>query len=611
VTILALGLMLLPGLAGWAWLGRRGRDPMVALAQIIGISLASIALLAEWAFTLGVRFSTWGIGLLLAVFAVLAVIGFIRRKPQFNRKYLWYWIIGLALFGGLIAWRFYQARDLILPNWVDSQHHYLIIRVMLEQRSVPDTLAPYLNQPFYYHFGFHAATALFTSLSDLPIGQAILFFGQLLNAAVALSVYALGKTLWKDWRPALAAAVLVSLVTRMPAYFLTWGRYPLTAGMVLLPLAMAAALRLAKHPGNKKETAILAILTSGVLLTHYFTALLLAFFLIILFLTILLPRLKTLLTALVSARGGLFGAGLGLLLALPWTWRMLRLSSLNTGIESNLPNVLDGFQVASETVTYIWKLLGPASNHWLLVPAAIGLIWALISRQRVAFGVWAVVCAILASPWSLALKPFRPDHFAITFFLPLALWAGWAFWQAGVLLSKWIKQGWISTLIPALLVAGWCIWGFDLSAHLVNSVTVLVEDADLDALNWVEENIPADARFLINTAYWQTNNYRGVDGGGWLLPYTGRWSLVPTVFYGFSPDKDSVRQLIEWGKTASTLTTCDTAFWDMVEEADLDHIYIREGTGSLQPDALAECERIVSIYSDDIITIYQISSVPE
>lgn len=601
-----MGLILLPGLAGWAWLGRRGRDPMVALAQIISISLAAIALLAEWAFTLGIQFSPLGIGLFLAGFAALAIAGFIRHKPQFHKSQLWIALTGLVLFGGLIVWRLHQADGLLLPNWVDSQHHYLIIRAILEQQGLPDTLAPYLDQPFYYHFGFHAATALFTSLSGLSIGQSILIFGQLLNALVSLSIYALGKTLWKDWRPALAAAILVSLVTRMPAYFLTWGRYPLTAGLVLLPLAMAAALRLKQNPGNKREAALLALLTGGVLLAHYFTALLLAFFLIILILAVFLPRLKTLLTALFDSREVLIGAGLGFLLALPWVLRVLNLSALNTGIESNLPDALNGFQAASDTAPYIWKLLGPASNHWLLVPAGIGLIWACIKRQRITFVVWTVVCAILALPWSVALKPFRPDHFAITFFLPLSLFAGWAFWQVGVLLSKWLKRSWITLLIPALCMAGWVIWGYDLSSHIVNSVTVLVTEPDIEALDWVTENTPTDARFMINTTYWQNNNYRGVDGGGWLLPYTGRWSLVPSVFYGFSPDKDNVRQLIQWGKAASTLTTCDAAFWDLVDEANLNYLYIREGTGGLQADGLVGCDGISEIYQNDQVEIFQI-----
>ena len=99
-----------------------------------------------------------------------------------------------------------------------------------------------------------------------------------------------------------------------------------------------------------------------------------------------------------------------------------------------------------------------------------------------------------------------------------------------------------------------------------------------------------------------------MDGGGWLLPYTGRWAVVPTVFYGYSPDKAAVRQLIQWGKSASALTTCDAAFWELVKEADLNYLYIREGTGELQSEGLMDCEGITEIYQNDIIAIYEISS---
>jgi hypothetical protein len=603
--------MLLPGLAAWAWLGRRGRDPIVALAQIIGFSLAAIALLAEWIFILGGNFSPLSIGLLLAGMSALAVYGLIRRKPQIDKQQLWQLLIGLALFGGLIAWRLYQVRDLVLPNWVDSQHHYLIIRTMLEQRGLPATLAPYLDQPFYYHFSFHAATTLFTALSGLPIGRAMLIFGQLLNAAIALSVYALGKTLWKDWKPALAAALLVGWVTRMPAYYASWGRYTLTVGMILLPLAMAAALRTLHKPGDRKALFSLALLTGGILLSHYFAAILLALFLGILLLVHFLPRLKTLLTALVSSRGVWLGGGLGLLAALPWVWRMLRLSTLSAGLQSNLPTSSSALEAASGNATYIWKLLGPTSNYWLLLPAGLGLVWAFIKRKQITFGLWTVTCALLALPWSVVLRPFRPDHFAIILFLPLATWTGWAFWQFGDTLAKALKRNWLALAIPGLLVGGWIIWCFDFSAHIINSATTLVTKADIDALEWVQENTPEDSRFLINTTYWQSNNYRGVDGGGWLLPYTGRWAIVPTVFYGFSPDKAMIRQMIEWGQTASTLTTCDENFWALVSDADLDWIYIREGVGGMQAEGLAGCEGIVEVYTNNSVTLYQIDSIPQ
>jgi hypothetical protein len=141
---------------------------------------------------------------------------------------------------------------------------------------------PIYRCPLYYHYGYHALAALFTAISGLPIGAAMLVLGQVLNAVIGLSTYALGKTLWRNWRPALAAALLVSFATRMPAYYLSWGRYTLTVGLILLPLALGVALEIARGKARWGNTLTLALLTAGILLSHYFAALLLAAFLALL-----------------------------------------------------------------------------------------------------------------------------------------------------------------------------------------------------------------------------------------------------------------------------------------------------------------------------------------
>ena len=138
-----------------------------------------------------------------------------------------------------------------------------------------ETLSPYLPGPFYYHYAFHTFAAQFAALSGLPPAQAVLILGQLLNAAVGLSVYHLAKTLSKDWRMAGLAALLVTFATKMPAYYLSWGRYTLLTGLVLLPLAMAASMRLLA--GERRYW--LAVTFDGrTPLAHYFTAVLLALF---------------------------------------------------------------------------------------------------------------------------------------------------------------------------------------------------------------------------------------------------------------------------------------------------------------------------------------------
>ena len=64
---------------------------------------------------------------------------------------------------------------------------------------------------------------------------------------------------------------------------------------------------------------------------------------------------------------------------------------------------------------------------------------------------------------------------------------------------------------------------------------MIANKADLQALEWVRANTPADARFYINPAAWLGNTNRGVDGGYWLQPFAGRFSLVPPALYVLQP----------------------------------------------------------------------------
>ena len=603
VIFVAFVVLLLPGLAWWAWLGRRREDPIVSLANIYGVSLAVIFLIAQAGFLLRLPFSRLFIIVLPIMFALLILDGLLRKGVRLQRRYRSHLLIGLLLFGLVIAWRLYQARDLLLPNWVDGQHHFLIVRAIIEAGGLPQDLSPYLSVPFYYHYGFHAVAALFTAISGLSIGSAMLLLGQVVNAGVGLSVYALGKAVWHNWRPALVGALFVSFATRMPAYYLSWGRYTLITGLVLLPLAMAQAVDVVRGKNPLRSGLTLAVLTAGLLLSHYFAALLLAAFLGLLILVTLFQGAHQIPQAWMRISGIVNSAALGFLLAVPWLWRVAQFSASNPGVETSLPESLDA-ALSSGRVQYIWQLLGPVSNHWLLLPAGIGLLLAFFKRHSIGFGLWSLALALMALPWGVTLPPFRADHFAIVLFMPVTLLAGGLFWMGASWMGKRLRRGWVTVLLLLLVVAGWTAWGLPKTRDVVNPVTVLVTEADLDALDWVAENTPEDARFYINTAYWLSNLYRGVDGGGWLLPYSGRWALVPTVFYGFSPDRDWNEKLRGWGEAASEITTCSEDFWQLVDDVALDWVYLRSGVGSLQPSGLAECEGVEIVYEEGGVVIY-------
>lgn len=121
----------------------------------------------------------------------------------------------------------------------------------------------------------------------------------------------------------------------------------------------------------------------------------------------------------------------------------------------------------------------------------------------------------------------------------------------------------------------------------------------------MEQNTPADSVFLINVVPWQSGLYRGVDGGWWLEALAGRRTLLPPMLYSFGP-REYIDQVDGLAATVSTLTGCTGEFWSVVRAQGVTYIYIKEGTGSLQPDGLEECPGIEEVFRAGKVRIYRI-----
>lgn len=55
----------------------------------------------------------------------------------------------------------------------------------------------------------------------------------------------------------------------MPAFYVTWGRYTLITGLVLLPLAMTSGIESLNDPQDNKAMLRLAILSAGTFFSHF------------------------------------------------------------------------------------------------------------------------------------------------------------------------------------------------------------------------------------------------------------------------------------------------------------------------------------------------------
>ena len=603
LTILAGLALVLPGICWAVWLEKNNPDPLDTLAKMVGVSISANVLLALLFFLLGIPINSWVLLGEAAFWVTLIVWGIFRRKPK---KMSWLWLPALAGFGAVIAWRLVQASDLIVPAWVDSLHHVLIVRKMIENGGLMANMQPYLDVPFYYHYAFHSLTAQFAALSGLAPAQAVLILGQVLNAAIGLSLYALGKALFKDWRPALMAALLVTFATKMPAYYLSWGRYTLTVGMILLPLSTASALKLLDRGWNKRDGILMALLTAGTLLAHYFTGLLLALFLIIQ----AIVWLKRIRPKKIPEWKPIFCLGLASLvgfgLVFPWLYRVFRFSRMGLGFSVSGTAGLEGIFNNTDQWQYLWYLLGENSAIILLAGALIGLGLMFKKSEQRAFGIWAVLIMVLALPIGLSFGSFRYDHFAIVLFLPMALLFSLYISEAARFLDKLTHQKWPGWVLVGSIGLGAIIWGGIETQDIINPRTEFTTQADLDAIAWIDEHLPQDARFFINTTSWGYGVSRGIDGGAWILPLTGHWTLAPTLFYTFAIDTKMIEQNMDWSIRARTVTGCTAELWNLVEDATLSHIYLRSGVGRLTESNLAACSGLDEIYDRDGVTIFAI-----
>lgn len=596
---LAFVAVCLPGLAWWLWLGDHKQDGGEALARIFAVSASVITLGALAFYTVRLKITPLAIGLLLSLFIGLVLTGLIHNwKTAFNKT----WLIALVMLAIFTIWRIWQARELVFPNWVDSQHHVLIIRKIIENGGLPSTLEPYLPGPFYYHFAFHAVTAFFSALSGLAPERAVLVLGQVINACVGISVYALAKAIGKDWRIGAMAAFFVTFATKMPGYYLTWGRYTLLMGVMILPVAMAEVMHVKENHERWWQMTGLALLTAGTLLSHYFAAFLLALFLIIL---AILWFIRSLMAKRFCWKELIWLAGpplAGLVLVFRWYWRVFRYS---LGVFHPAVMLSAGATGDVNQWHYYWTLVGPYSGYVVLALALIGALASLFHQKTRGLALWGLLVAFLALPLGLHIAPFRSDHFALVLFLPACCLAALGLeWASGLFRRPWPPAG-ISAGITAF-VAFMLIFGAQQTWDAVNPDTILADQADLAALQWIDAHTPPEARFFINNTPWGYELYRGVDGGAWIMPYTGRWSLAPTIFYSFSGDKENTARWTSWNEQASQIQGCTDEFWTLIREADLDYLYLREGKGSLKPAALEGCAGLKQLYSASGVSIWLI-----
>jgi hypothetical protein len=624
-------LLLLPG---WLCLdisGLRSRFDFGERISIgIGLSLSFIPVVMLWTTILNIKWSRNAVlfvaGFLLALWVVRLIYGLITSnnkhlKPDDTRpreqsgldnlkfkSVLFNSFPLILIFLSTLAVRLIMVRDLATPAWVDSVHHALITRMILNAGGYPSSFLPYLDiSPTAYHPGFHSIAATFVWLTNLDLSRSLLIMGQVLNALSVFSVYLFTKTLTHSSSAGLFAAFITGFLTPMPAYYTSWGRYTELTGLLILPVILAL-LQLWLDDRNKNKNVWImlfgAIAAGGLFMVHYrvivfLAALIISFALVeIVFGRQPSPKKQVRFLLFVFIM-----AVLGVVSVAPWfiqTLKTIFLPKVNLTITSSV-NFFQDFS---------WPYLTSAFGKQALVVAGLGLLWGLIKRRSLAFIIfmWVEFLFFLANLDALKLPGagmITNLSVEIMLFIPISILGGYFIDQILIHWKDLIPKQFILPSIGIICL----FFGFVgyLGARqlipILNPVTILSRNADLPAIDWISEHISQNETIVINPFAWGYGLFAGNDGGYWISPLSGRGSLPPPVLYGLGSGIKQINQQIQ---EIISISEDPTKFWEFLTSHQLHYVYSGARGGVIPPEKLASSGLFNVLYHQDGVWIFKV-----
>jgi hypothetical protein len=465
---------------------------------------------------------------------------------------------GLLFVGvlALTAWtRVQHIRGMAFPPWVDAVHHALLIRIAGETGQAPISLLPYLPvEQSGYHWGYHVVAGALWRSTGLEIPRLMLWLGQVLSTLTVVSAAGCALALFRRPAAAVVAGAIPGLFSLMPAYLLSWGRYTLLMGLLVLCAVIMQAAQVLREPSARRMLP-LALLLTGLSLIHFVLWIFALAWCAAVWLA-LAPggRPARAFVALLSA------VLLALAATLPW---LLLLASLARPGSGGSPLQVVGNDPHNALPQGLfWNYLG----RELMVLAALGAFWGLLrrSREALALVLWLLLLALLTNPVLVGLPyvSFLTNLMLVSMlFLPvsLLLGAGAGFLECKMQNAKSTTKRFFHfsfcilhssgvRALAVLLILALLAVRAQVFQGVVNTGTTLADADDLRAISWVAEATPADARFVVNTRGWQPEVARGDDGGWWLLPLAARQVSTPPVIHNYGPDdyRAAVKEQTDW-----------------------------------------------------------------
>ncbi len=573
-------------------------DPVERFSLALGLSLAAIPLSLYGMSLLGLSQTPNAITMILLSCAGITIWDLWRSAKtggiETLRENRFTILLFLGIFLAALIARLWGVAGLDYPLWTDSYHHTLFAQIIVDTGQVPASYEPYAPIfNFTYHFGFHALTAWFHLLTGIPVPRSVVLVGQIVNALVVPTTYLLAKRLWGKTSMALLAALVVGLLSHMPAQFVNWGRYTQLTGQMLMPVVLTLYLIVLESKKRSWSVIILTALSAaGLFLTHNrITLFLIVFGALFLIWNIWKERkspnhgkshiLDTMLVAVIA-----------ITIDMPW------LINFAEGFGKQAAGMLvNGYDAAIHGAYFSWDwqyLPEFGARVWILLLAGVGIVIG--GKQRdlhtLILALGTSILLALSFTNTIGITPlFSALIVVIWIYLPLGLLSGYSLES----IFSWVSAKWATTgisnrylLVPLLLIT---LLASIMGMFSVKDITLpengFVRDEDLLAMAWIRESTKPDALFHISTHFWTPIVAHGLDAGYWIPYLADRQTTLPPQNYAVDGDKDFMALVNERARALSQANTMETLY-SALTYFDVTHVYIGERPAYLQGELFTE-----------------------
>lgn len=573
----------------------------------IALSLSIYPLVMLWTGAFGLH-----LGRLNAYLPVLLGVSFILYR-QFQRKIPFFQhlkqssefiirdtknyssrILIFAVLFLLLLIKFWAIRDLPAPLWGDSLHHTTIAQLMLDNGGLFSSWEPYAPyKSLTIHYGFSSMVAVYSWFSGIDILSSTLLVGQWINffALITPIILLLSISKEPEWS-ILGILIFVGLLSYLPAIYTNWGRYAQLAGQTILPALIYILISLfdiARHSTKEikfryRQIFVAALLLGGMTLTHYRMPIFLATIIFLLFLFYHFKDKSSFREIFKSVYTLALVILLSVILIIPWLPRIIGSSLSEAALTSSTP---------TDPLTWLlphlnqWKDLSKLIPIFVIGIIIVSLLFGILKKKWILliYIFWPLLLmlyligALIQLPIANLLEGFA---IMIMLYIPISLVIGWFIGQIKVWIDKTHNNFYAPLSIILTIIL--CIIGINIqSSTLTPQTTAIVTYPDLKAMEWIRNNTPEDALFLVE-GYIVHYGYSavGTDAGWWIPLLTERGNTMPPQYAMVNeesnpPDhREMIVELVDYlnrkdaGAPASVEYFCDLG---------ITHAYVGQGRG--------------------------------